>query len=1138
MVSFDLYGLRIDLLFPKLISMIKRLQTSRIKLYPFFALFAICSFLIFGLTSVKAEGTQDAAPTPADVVMLFTNNPDFGDFASPGADSTSRLYITFCDPAEKLYIKLSREYNATGTPQATGSYNFQIRNSADAIVHGPFNINNFNENASSWAEATFTGIADAAYNGFYTFTPPAAGDYYIEFENIGQAVIGFWDFTVADAMGDPKPGRLWSRNWALRTPQINDVLPECEWDRDFNATIYSYTADGFVSKIDFENSGFQGLSFNINFTTMGPGDSGDLLMDRKSRVGNTTVNAEHRIFFNPPDPCAFPDGVCGTVSFETQFSCDQNGELCLPVTVSQPGQVETLLDFNNNQVYDPNTEDVLLIYCFLPGDPLTTCIMWDGNKGDGSMVAMGDNFNVVVTYAQGVQHWAVFDGEFMKNGFCVEVVRPDCQGLNTNKLFWDDELIPEMPGTGQPKQQFAGCECQTNGCRTWDFFDPMDADCFSVDDDATVGYGDKNTLNTWWFAQLSISQPVSIPLLNCQITGPASICEGVDNILKVTFPANLNITNIDWTGPGGFNDMGDASNSTVTVSIGGLYTVTITDANGCTTTCTYDLLSEICCPCTQPPIIQCPDEVVLICNPADLNNDGIPDAIPDPAQEIADGVVTASSPDMGCVVNIIHSGDGLPLQNGCEFKLKRKYTATTACGDLSDACYQTFVWTVDPQAPVGVCPPGVVGLTDPGDAPLPDPAAIAANYTDNCGNVSAVLVNNFVTGIGCNSFTVHHVYGISDDCGNNTVCHVIHSGGGIVPLMGTCPPSQENLQCFGEVPAPDPDGIAALYTGSGQVQAILVDVVDTGDDCGGFSRTYVYEISDDCDTQICEVSYSGQDFKAPYGTCPVGLTGLGCVEQIPDPDPAEIATHYWDNCGQLTVNLVETIDNTQNCWYFHRTYVYEILDGCGHTRVCEVTHSGGTQPVSSSIDVATDLTCIDQVPDPDPAAAAALFDNGCGDALTGFYWTTITSNRYCSGFRVTHFYMIAQDCGGMFWAALVYQGTNCPGCENANTQLEETDGFNALSAETTDGEKELDMWIYPNPSNGVVQVNLQGFKTEEVQLQLMNINGALLYSTWIENFHEEASLLDLTQLQLPAGVYYLSANSGKQFKTSKLVISY
>lgn len=1103
----------------------------------FFQLFGIWTLMFLMTNTIKAEGTQDAAPSPTDVVMLFTNNPDFGDFASPGTDSTSRLYVTFCDPDEKLYIKLSREYDPIGTPQTTGTYLFQIRNSAGTIVHGPFIINNITENTNSWATATFTGAADVAYSGFYTFIPPAVGDYYIEFLNSGQAVIGFWDFTVADINGDPKTGRLWSRNWALRTPQVAGVLPECEWDRDFNATIYSYTSDGFVSKIEFENSGFQGLSFNINFTTTGPGDSGDPILDRKSMVGNTTVNAEHRIFFNPPDPCAFPDGECGTVSFDTQFSCDQNGDFCLPVTVSQPGQVEVLLDFNNNQVFDPNTQDVLLIHCFLPGDNLTECILWDGTKGDGAMVGLGDNFNVVVTYAQGVQHWAVYDGEFMKNGFCVEVVRPDCQGLNTNKLYWDDELIPDLPGTGQPKQQFAGCECQTNGCRTWDYFDPMDDDCLNIDDDITLGYGDKNTLNTWWFAQISVAQPVSIPFLTCMITGPASICEGVGDILKVNFPANLNITNIDWTGPGGFNDMGDASNTNVLVLIGGLYTVTLTDANGCTTSCTYDLLSEICCPCVEPPVIQCPDAVVLPCNPVDNNNDGIPDIIPDPAQEILDGVVTASNPTMGCIPVITHLGDGLPIQNGCVYMLKRTYKATNECGGLSTVCEQLFTWTIDQQPPVGACPPGVVGLTDPAQVPPPNPIAVAANYTDACSDVTASLVNTFQTGVACTSFAINYVYQISDNCGNNSTCHVVHTGGSNMPLQGSCPPDQENLQCFGEVPPPDLDGIAAMYTGAAPITVVLLEVIDTGDDCTGFSRTYRYEISDGCETEICEVSYSGQDFKAPYGTCPTGLTGLSCVDDIPDPDPDEVATHFWDNCGVLSASLVETIDNTQNCWYFYRTYVYEIVDECGHVRTCEVTHSGATQNASTSIDVALDLTCIDQVPDPDPEAVAELFDNGCGDNLTGLYFTTITSNQYCSGFRKVHFYMIMQECGGMFWAAMVYEGTNCPGCQNVEAQPGISDGSKILDIENREPRSELEVNLYPNPARNEVEVAIKGIDSELVSLRLMDVHGAIIYSSQIEDSLGESLLLDLQKLGIPTGVYYLSVVSGKQMKVEKLVVN-
>ena len=51
------------------------------------------SLSIIPLTT-KAEGTRQVAPTPADFVMLETNNPDFGNFASFDGPAESRLFIS------------------------------------------------------------------------------------------------------------------------------------------------------------------------------------------------------------------------------------------------------------------------------------------------------------------------------------------------------------------------------------------------------------------------------------------------------------------------------------------------------------------------------------------------------------------------------------------------------------------------------------------------------------------------------------------------------------------------------------------------------------------------------------------------------------------------------------------------------------------------------------------------------------------------------------------------------------------------------------------------------------------------------------------------------------------------------------
>ncbi|MEL7378449.1 MAG: hypothetical protein AAFN65_16035, partial [Bacteroidota bacterium] len=283
---------------------------------------------------------------------------------------------------------------------------YRIRRASDgAVVHGPIAVNFSNQNLDNLQQAEIGPDAINA-GGYpvtdnYTFQPEEAGDYFIEFSSVSY--IGFWDITVANN-GEVKPGRIYSKNWTFRVPEPNPELPECVWGGELNAEFYSYTSDGFVSRIDFNNSGFKPLSFTLSFSRTGPGSTGDPLIDRMSVANEnlTGTSAEHLIFLSEPDINEFPDGLCGDVTIEDNLQCSgDEGGYCIPVSVTAPGQVELILDFNGNQTFDDGL-DVLLLHTFEEGDELSDCIQWDGLMGDGTAPDADATLDVSVTYTQGV----------------------------------------------------------------------------------------------------------------------------------------------------------------------------------------------------------------------------------------------------------------------------------------------------------------------------------------------------------------------------------------------------------------------------------------------------------------------------------------------------------------------------------------------------------------------------------------------------------------------------------------------------------------------------------------------------------------------------------------------------------------
>jgi len=560
---------------------------------PFFLLLFFVT--LFNVNMLEGGGIQDAAPSPTDVVWLNIGDNNFGNFAAYGSAGTTSGLAIEVKAGECIYIGLSSGSVNSAVTDFLDDYNFRITNAGGTVLHGPFLVNQGNQNVSSWGQGggpTELGVAGGysvatMQNGqqMYKFCPPSAGTYYIEFQDNPAAAtfrIPLWDFTVGlpPGGGGPSivPGRIYSQNWSFRTPPDGLAAGNiCNFfQRPFNGALYSYTTDGFVSKIDFQNSGLRGLTFNVAFNTVGPGTSGVNAMDRMSveNANATGSAAEHKIFLSPPDPTCFPDGACGEITV-IGLTCTPGG-YCINFNLTQPGDLEIILDFNGNGIYDAGTADVLFVESLSSaGDQ---CVIWDGIKGDGTSFGPGESVTAAFQFTQGIQHYSAYDVEYLTEGFCIETVRPAGCPTN-NQLYWDDTTINSASGTGQPNDGTAGCVCQTAGCRTWDNFLACGGGTTSP------GYGNFNTLNTWWFAFVAERQEITLQLDECVIDGPEEVCVGEELVVEVITEPGFAYT-YSWADPN--NDTGDNAMYTVpsaTIADAGEYCVTLTTSDGCTSSC-------------------------------------------------------------------------------------------------------------------------------------------------------------------------------------------------------------------------------------------------------------------------------------------------------------------------------------------------------------------------------------------------------------------------------------------------------------------------------------------------------------------------------------------------------------------------
>lgn len=482
------------------------------KMPTFYQLFLIGSLLLIQ-SALFGEGSKQLVPNTTDRLHLLLNAGNYNNFGRYDGATDQRLFININDPSnEQVFFGFSTPASSGHYP-CTGSLKiayFRIKDPNGNVVYptaGSPNgqlLNNTNSNISN-RTAAINGpnqiVGSGGYNAF-VFDPSGlpSGDYYIEFSSVSNApsldniiAIEHFDITVATKTASPSAidGRVYATNWAFHAPSISCGTDATYgfFDRPFNGFFYVFSDDGFVSKIDFDNSGFQPAAFNVFFNANGAGNSGNLVEDRKSVVGTGSQAALHKIFFNEPDINVYPSGVLGTINGDPVYNSCSGGDACFELMVTSTGQINVLLDFNEASgqgIYDPNTTDRVLAFKVTPelGEviPYVRCIPWDKLDGLGNVVPETMDFKSYLIYGQGVYHLPIFDAEYMLNGFATTTIRPIPPEGSPDRLYYDDSQIPFVPGNGSIKEELNGCPAP---CHTWTNRD----------------YGNLNTINTWYFAR-------------------------------------------------------------------------------------------------------------------------------------------------------------------------------------------------------------------------------------------------------------------------------------------------------------------------------------------------------------------------------------------------------------------------------------------------------------------------------------------------------------------------------------------------------------------------------------------------------------------------------------------------------------
>ncbi len=451
----------------------------------------------------EAEGTRELVGSSGEThrcALSIRAGGQYGVSAAYDGPIDERVNIYIANPEDEIiYMGFSK--------LSSKPVEFQIKDPNGNVVYTN-EINNANITEQNFEK--FKIGPNTIYSGGYdpsNFTFDLsnqglpAGNYNIEFRDKnnpnGRIKIWYWDITVANASTNADlKGRVWSKRWSLHQ-QNTHAKYSFEGAFYAYATNYDDADEGFVTKLDFADSGFRPWAFVMAYNRTGPGTSGDLAEDLKSVLKRGSVNPEFPVFLNNPDETIWPSGEFGDFATAPEIKRCGAHDFYFNLSATKPGTYQILLNLDpKTWDYDEGTSDRYFIFDIVPepGEeaPYEREYYWDGKDGFGDYVEVDEELNILFAYSDGVLHFPIYDAEYNANGFAVEQIRPT--STYPLLLLWDDSNLTDgntFPIKGDPSS--VDQKVELTGVfppgHVWD----------NYTNNNDVGYGNKNTINTFWY---------------------------------------------------------------------------------------------------------------------------------------------------------------------------------------------------------------------------------------------------------------------------------------------------------------------------------------------------------------------------------------------------------------------------------------------------------------------------------------------------------------------------------------------------------------------------------------------------------------------------------------------------------------
>ncbi|MBK8557233.1 MAG: HYR domain-containing protein [Lewinellaceae bacterium] len=401
-----------------------------------------------------------------------------------------------------------------------------------------------------------------------------------------------------------------------------------------------------------------------------------------------------------------------------------------------------------------------------------------------------------------------------------------------------------------------------------------------------------------------------------------------------------------WAGPNGYtSNQANPPGFTGNASTAGVYTVSVTDANGCTNTGTVSVLVED----TTPPVIVCPANTTVA---ADANCSGVV------------GAHAPASVTDNCAANpaVTQSpAASTPLSGHNDVKT---VTLTANDGNGNTASCNFTVTLKDVTPPVVVCPANMTVAADAncsGVVGAHSPVSVSDNCTANPAVTQSPVATTVLSGHNDSELVT---LGADDGNGNAAFCTFTVTLKDVTPPVIVCPADMTvaaDANCSGVVGTHAAVSVSDNCTANPTVtQSPAPSTVLNGHN--DFETVTLTADDGNGNTASCNFTVTLKDVTPPVIVCPADMTvaaDANCSGVVGTHNPVSVSDNCTANPAVTQSPAPSTVLSGHNDF---ETVTLTADDGNGNTASCNftVTLKDVTPPVivcPANMTVAADANC-------------------------------------------------------------------------------------------------------------------------------------------------------------------------------------